>query len=147
MTGTTVTHGTTAGPALDPPLAEANEALVRAGYAAFAAGDMATLERVFDPAITWHVQRLGMLSGDHEGWPAVQRFFGDTMRLTEGTFRVAVEHAFRSERGVVCQVRSTARRGRAELDDRQLHEFLVTDGRVTEVFQYVGGAGVDSFWT
>src|SRR4051812_24852219 len=110
MTETTVT---TARPALDPALAEANEALVRAGYAAFATGDMATLERVFDPAITWHVERLGLLSGDHEGWATVQRFFGDTMQLTGGTFRVTVEHAFRSERGVVCQVRSTARRGEA----------------------------------
>jgi ketosteroid isomerase-like protein len=65
-----------------------NVELVQAGYDAFTRGDLAAVEKLFDPEVVWHAQRLGALSGDHGGWPEVLRFFGETMELSKGTFRV-----------------------------------------------------------
>ena len=36
-----------------------NERRVRQGYAAFATGDLNTLQELFHPGIIWHAQRLG----------------------------------------------------------------------------------------
>jgi hypothetical protein len=48
-----------------------------------AQGDMAAVEQAFDPECVWHAQRLGILGGDHRGYPAVLRFFGQTMEMTQ----------------------------------------------------------------
>jgi ketosteroid isomerase-like protein len=74
-----------------------NERLLRSGYAAFASGDLATIERMFHPGVIWHAQRLGQLGGDHIGWPAVADFFGRSMQLTRGSFHISV---------TVCEVTS-----------------------------------------
>jgi uncharacterized protein len=123
-----------------------NEQLVRAGYEAFAAGDLAAVEELFHPSAVWHAQRLGVLAGDHEGWPAIAGFFGETMRLSAGTFTVTVEDALSSESGAVAVVvRSRGERDGAELDDKQVHLFRLDGGRVREVWQFAGAAA-DAFW-
>lgn len=90
-----------------------NLELVRAGYDDFGRGDLAAVEELFDPEVIWHAQRLGALSGDHKGWPELLRFFGDTMELTRGTFRVTVTVGYASPGGVAVMVRSQAERDAA----------------------------------
>ena len=70
-----------------------NAARVEAGYAAFARGDLAAVEQTFDAEVVWHAQRLGVLGGDHRGWAEVVQFFGRTMELTQGTFRIEVRRS------------------------------------------------------
>src|SRR5262249_13079706 len=67
-----------------------NDRVIRAGYDAFARGDLAAVADVFREDAVWHAQALGVLSGDHVGWPAIAGFFGRTMELTNGSFSVAV---------------------------------------------------------
>ncbi len=55
-------------------MAHPNEDLVRSGYAAFATGDMATLDELFADDIAWHAPGRNQLSGDYVGKEAV---FGD----------------------------------------------------------------------
>jgi ketosteroid isomerase-like protein len=143
-----MTADTTALPGLrDPAAAAANAALLVEGYAAFARGDMPTLERVFAPSVTWHVRRLGRLSGDHAGWPAVLAFFAGTAQISEGTFRVEILEVLGGDAGAAAVVRSTAKRGDRALDDRQIHQFHIRDGRVVEVWQYPGDVETaDRFW-
>ena len=125
-----------------------NAALVESGYAAFASGDLAALQALFDPDIVWHVQRLGQLSGDHRGWPAVLTFFGDSMQLTQGTFRIEVREVLASDTAGAAVVRSTGRRGDLSLDDQQVHLFHLRNDRVVEVWQYVGdGEATAAFWS
>ena len=69
-------------------MAHPNEALVRRGYEAFNKGDTQTLREVFDPEIVWHFPGRSVLAGDHRGTDALLGFFGRTMELTAGTFRV-----------------------------------------------------------
>jgi ketosteroid isomerase-like protein len=124
-----------------------NVQLVQAGYDAFTAGDLAAVETLFDPEVVWHAQRLGALSGDHKGWPEVLRFFGETMELSRGSFRVTVTDRYAGPDGVAFMVRSQAERDGRVLDDRQVHVFRLDGDRAVEVWQFVGdGRVVDEFW-
>lgn len=122
-----------------------NEELVRSGYAAFAGGDMDALAELFAPDVVWHAQRLGQLGGDHEGWPAVAGFFGQTMQLTQGTFRIALEDVLTNDTGAAAVVRSQAERDGRRLDERQVHLFRLEEERVIEVWQFAG-PNADAFW-
>jgi ketosteroid isomerase-like protein len=120
---------------------------LREGYGAFAAGDLATVERMFHPGVIWHAQRLGQLGGDHIGWPAVAEFFGRSMQLTRGTFRIEVLEVLSNETGAAAVVQSTAERDGKRLNDRQVHLFHVENGQVVEIWQFVGDAhATEEFW-
>lgn len=126
-----------------------NAELLREGYAAFGRGDLPAVQEIFDPNLVWHAYRLGQLGGDHAGWPAVQDFFLRTMQLTGGTFRVEPLEILSNEGGAAAVVRSTGRRedGRT-LDSRQIHQFRMEEGKVHEVWQFVGdGAAAEDFWS
>ena len=124
-----------------------NEQLLREGYAAFASGDLASVERMFHPGVIWHAQRLGQLSGDHIGWPAVAEFFGRSMQLTRGTFRIEVLEVLSNTTGAATVVRSMGERDGKQLNDRQVHLFHIENGHVVEIWQFVGdGHAVDEFW-
>jgi ketosteroid isomerase-like protein len=131
---------------IDTDIRSANEQLLRTGYDAFAAGDLAAVEQLFRPDATWHAQRLGRLSGDHAGWPQIAAFFGRTMELTSATFTVTVEELLSNETGVAAVVRSRGERNGNRLDERQVHLYRIDDGRVAEAWQFAG-PGADAFWS
>ena len=113
-----------------------NAALVEAGYAAFAKGDMSAVEQAFDPECIWHAQRL------------VLRFFGQTMEMTQGTFRIEIKEVLGNDSGAAVVVRSSATRGERQLDDQQIHLLHLRNGRVIEVWQFVGDEPtVEAFWS
>jgi ketosteroid isomerase-like protein len=115
-----------------------NEDLVRKGYEAFSAGDMATLRQLLDPQVVWHSGGRNPLSGDYRGVEDVLGFFGRTMEHTQGTFRVSVEEVLVNDQGAVVVQRSSAQRNGKSLDDRALQLFHISDGKVVEVWQYWG---------
>jgi len=128
-------------------VAASNEQLLRDGYAAFGRGDLATVERMFHPGVIWHAQRLGQLGGDHIGWPAVAQFFGRSMQLTGGTFRVEMLEVLSNTTGAAAVVRSTGERDGKQLNDRQVHLFHMENGQVVEIWQFVGdGQATEAFW-
>jgi ketosteroid isomerase-like protein len=71
-------------------MAHPNEELTRRGFDAFAKGDVDTLRKLFDQDAVWHVPGRNQLSGDHRGVDAILGFFGKTMELSGGTFRMEV---------------------------------------------------------
>jgi ketosteroid isomerase-like protein len=126
---------------------ERNAALLRDGYAAFAWADLAALGTLFSPDAVWHVQRLGQLSGDHRGFPAILQLFGRSAELTMGTFRVDLVEVLANDAGAAAVVHSMGSRNGMDLDDRQIHHFHLREGRVVEVWQYVGdGEATGRFW-
>jgi uncharacterized protein len=118
-------------------MAHPNEELVRKGYDAFARGDMDTLRELFDPEIVWHFPGRSSLAGDHRGPDAVLGFFGRTMELTAGTFRVEVHDVVADDRHAVGMHLATGEREGRRLEDREVLVFHVRDGRVVEVWQYI----------
>jgi ketosteroid isomerase-like protein len=60
--------------------------LMSAGYAAFAAGDMETIDRILDDGVVWHNMGTSPLAGVYHGKAEVFDFFGRLLATTNGTF-------------------------------------------------------------
>jgi ketosteroid isomerase-like protein len=123
-----------------------NDRLIRDGYAAFGRGDLAAVADVFRDDAVWHAQDLGVLSGDHVGWPAVAGFFGRTMELTQGSFSVTVEDVLTNETGAAVVVRSQGSREGRTLDSRQVHLYRMEGGKVAEAWQFAP-RDANEFWS
>jgi ketosteroid isomerase-like protein len=117
-------------------MAHPDEELVRRGYDAFGRGDMETLREVFHPDLAWHSPGRNQLAGDHRGVEAVLGFFGRTMELTGGTFRVEVHDVVASDKHVVGLNSVAAQRDGKTLNGRNALVFHVRDGRATEIWQF-----------
>jgi ketosteroid isomerase-like protein len=113
-----------------------DEELVRRGYDAFSRSDMETLREVFHPDLVWHSPGRNQLAGDHRGVEAVLGFFGRTMELTGGTFRVEVHDVVASDEHVVGLNSVAAQWAGKTLNGRNALVFHVRDGRATEVWQF-----------
>jgi uncharacterized protein len=113
-----------------------NQDLIRQGYDAFSRGDMDTLRGLFAPDIVWHAPGRSQLAGDHQGVDTVLGYFGKTMELTEGKFRVEVHDIVADDEHGVGLQRVHAERGGGALEDNGVLVFHLRDGQVTEVWQY-----------
>ena len=113
-----------------------NEDLVRRGYEAFSSGDMQLLRELFHPDIVWHAPGRSQLAGDHQGVDAVLGYFGQTMELTAGNFRVEVHDVVANDEHAVGLNSVHAERAGRMLEDNNTLVFHIRDGKVTEVWQY-----------
>jgi ketosteroid isomerase-like protein len=89
------------------PYEDADVAAVRAGYAAFATGDVEGLTAVLARDCTQHVPGKGRLAGEYKGLDAVLGYYGQLGELTAGTFRVDLLEVRSDGRGHVVAVRQT----------------------------------------
>jgi len=128
-------------------MAHPNEDLVRKGYAAFGAGDMATLNELFSDDIVWHAPGRNQLSGDFHGKEEVFASFQKVAELTGGSFKLDIHTVLADDEHVVVMARAMAERNGRTLDDKSVQVFHVKDGKVTEQWLYPGDvyAG-DEFW-
>ena len=117
-------------------MAHPNEDLIRKGYAAFQSGDMATLSELFADDVVWHAPGRNQLAGDHQGIDAVLGYFGRTMELSGGTFRVEVHDVVAGDEHTVGLHSVHAERAGSTLEDRNTLVFHVRSGQVTEVWQF-----------
>ncbi len=123
-----------------------NVGLVEKGFAAFAAGDMATLNGLFTDGIVWHSSGRSFLAGDFAGKEAV---FGNFARLFQETDSFSQEiHTILADDGhAVALVTATASRAGKTAAMRQTITFHLAGSKVTEVWlssfdQYAA----DEFW-
>lgn len=77
-------------------MAHPNEDLVRRGFAAFGAGDIATLGELFADDIVWHVGGRSPISGDYKGKDEVFGFFAQLAERAGGTLHVDVHDVRRT---------------------------------------------------
>ena len=125
-----------------------NVALVRRGFEAFSAGDMAALTELFAPNATWHSPTLGVLGGDQIGRDNIFKMFGQLATETSGTFRVSPGAFAASGDRVFAQAMGTGQRNGRSLESDEVLVFTVTDGKVTKVRFYLTDfeANLD-FWS
>ncbi len=124
-----------------------NVELVRRGYQAFADGDMAWMKENLAGDIVWHVPGNNPLSGDKVGIDPVLAFFGQTIQMTEGTFRIELHDVVGGEDHVVALTTATGSRpdGRT-LVNRAAQIFHVRDGKAAEVWNFTDDqAALDAF--
>jgi len=123
-----------------------NAQLVAQGFAAFAAGDMATLKGIFAEDAVWHVSGSNRLSGDYVGIDAILRFFGEI--ASEASFDQDLHALLADDDGhVVALVPTIATRGAESLSGDNIYVFHVDDGKATEVWGTPWDqAATDAFW-
>jgi ketosteroid isomerase-like protein len=122
---------------------------VRAGFEAFARGDLAGFGALFHEDATWNHLNDDRLGGIHAGREAILAFIVESGRLTEGTLRATPGVMMGDGEGhvaVTVRVSGTRPDGRA-FDDPQVLVFAVEGGLVRSVDQYIGDhAAVTAFW-
>jgi uncharacterized protein len=132
---------------LDMEKVNENRELLRQGYKAFGMGDLQAVQALFTADAVWHAQRLGRLSGDHEGWPQIAEFFKESMQLSQGSFHLEIEDVFATEDRVAVTARSKATRDGRTLDSYQVHLYRIDNGKVAEIWQFVDDqVEVSEFW-
>jgi uncharacterized protein len=120
-------------------MAHPNEDLVRRGYAAFRAGDLATLGELFADDVVFHIGGRGRLSGDYAGKQAVFDYFGQLAQETGGTFSLEIHDVLANDVHVVAlNTTSAQREGRSLNDVPNVQVFHVQDGTVTESWIHSG---------
>ena len=127
--------------------AKENADLVRRGYEAFSAGDMATLTELFAEDATWFVPGNGSLSGTKQGRDAIFGFFGEVMSLSGGTFKITVQDVVGGDQHTIGLHHTQAQRGGKDIDQNTALVFHVENGRVREVREFhENTANSDEFW-
>lgn len=124
-----------------------NVELVRRGYEAFNAGDMAALSEMFAEDAVWHVAGSGVLSGTKQGRDAVLAYFGELGARTQGNFQAKVKDIVGGENHTVAIQQTQGTNSGKTLDVATVITFVVRDGKITEGREYFEDtAKADDFW-
>ncbi|CAH0274830.1 nuclear transport factor 2 family protein [Microbacterium sp. Bi128] len=127
---------------------EENVELVRRGYTAFNAGDMATLSDLFAEDAVWHVAGSGVLSGTKQGRDAILAYFGELGARTQGHFQANVEDIVGGENHTVAIQQTHGEANGKTLDMPTVITFVVRDGQIAEGREFFEDtAKADDFWT
>ena len=127
-------------------MAHPNADLIRKGFEAFAAGDMAALDALIADDAKWHASGRTPVSGDFEGKEAIFGFFARIAKESD-TFEQALHAVLADDEHAVALVKTTAARGGKELKYDTVFVFHVTEGKLTETwFTPVDHAAVEAFW-
>jgi ketosteroid isomerase-like protein len=125
-----------------------NVELVRRGYTAFNAGDMATLSDLFAEDEVWHVAGSGVLSGTKQGRDAILAYFGELGARTQGHFQANVEDIVGGENHTVAIQQTHGEANGKTLDMPTVITFVVRDGQIAEGREFFEDtAKADDFWT
>jgi ketosteroid isomerase-like protein len=123
-----------------------NADLVRRGFEAFAAGDMATMDQLMADDVQWHAPGTTPVSGDFDGKEAV---FGNFALLGQETdsFEQDIHAILADDDHAVALVNSTVARGGKTLTAPAVLVFHIAGGRVTEAWvTQLDPDGVNAFW-
>ncbi len=112
-----------------------NVELVRRGYTAFSSGDMETVSSLFADGIIWHVGGDHQLSGNHVGKEAVFGHFAKLGQVTQGTLSFDI-HAIVADDDHAVVLLDNAFESPAKYLGREVHVFHVTEGKVTEFWEF-----------
>lgn len=121
-----------------------NTALLRAGYAAFATGDLDTVMGMFDPSIIWHTPETISFGGTYVGPAAVGDFFG---KLVEHYAELHVDPDQYLEQGETVAVLGHLRGRTAagnEFNTPFVHVWRVVDGKATSFTEHFDTAKMNA---
>jgi ketosteroid isomerase-like protein len=115
-----------------------NLEIVKRGFDAFAAGDMATMKSLFAPDARWHGTRTGIFTGDYQGMRAILEYFGQSKQITAGTIHATPVVTSVTGNRVFALTHLTAERGTATLDANEVMIFTVENDVVADVAVFEG---------
>lgn len=124
-----------------------NVEMIRRGYEAFDAGDMATLRELFAEDAVWYVAGNGVLSGAKQGREAVLAYFGELATRSDGTFKVTLQELIGGDNHIVGLQHNHAETNGKTLDTDGALTFQIRDGKITEGREFFDDtAQGDAFW-
>ena len=124
-----------------------NAELVRRGYEAFSAGDVATLGDIFAEDAVWHAAGNGVLSGTKQGRDAVLAYFGELGARSQGTLKVTVTDLIGGERHTVALQHNHAEGNGKTLDMDGAISFEVRDGKIVSGREFFEDTATgDAYW-
>lgn len=124
-----------------------NVELIRRGYEAFDAGDVATLRELFAEDAVWYVAGNGVLSGTKHGREAILAYFGELATRSNGSFKVTVQELIGGDNHIVGLQHNHAETNGKTLDTDGALTFQIRDGKITEGREFFDDtAQGDAFW-
>lgn len=126
-----------------------NARRIRALFAAFRSGDVATIADAIDEDAVWRFPgRRGRLAGEHAGRAAILRFLAQVPALTGGSFHVDLEHVVADDAWAAVFFRGHGEREGRTLDNPTVLRVRLRDGRLREVWEFVWDLEhVEAFWS
>jgi len=128
-------------------MAHPNADLVRKGFEAFDAGDMATLDSIMADDVVWHASGGGPVSGDFVGKQAV---FGNFALIPQETdaFSQEIHAIVADDEHTVALVNATLTRRGNTATFAQMFVFHIEGGKAKEVWVTpFDQADADAFWS
>jgi ketosteroid isomerase-like protein len=122
--------------------------IVRRGYAAFSAGDVATLSELIASDAVHVVPGNGPISGAHKGQESILTMYGDLAKRSNNTMKVELQDLLSNGSDQVVGVhRATAQREGKKLDQREVLVFTINNGKIVEIRDFFTDiAAQDAFW-
>ncbi len=126
-----------------------NTELVRRGYAAFNAGDVAALAELFDEDSSWHTPGQSPIAGDYLGRDAVLGLLGRYESDTAGTLGAQLLSVTAGDDGRVVGIhRTTGERNGRRLDGGCCVVFEIRDGKIVDGREHFFDLHAwDEFWS
>jgi uncharacterized protein len=126
---------------------EANAAIVRRMFEAFAAGDVEDLRHVLAPDAVWHIPGSGIASGDHQGVEAIVKALTLARSSPDHDYRPELIDIATSDRHAIAVYKARGERHGKTLELDQLVLMRIEDGIVVEVTAYPRSqSAFDEFW-
>jgi ketosteroid isomerase-like protein len=122
--------------------------VLRRLFAAFEAGDIDTMTKIYSSDVHYHTPKLALFKTDYHGVPDLMGMFGTVAHETGGTFRANVQAiAASGNRGFVLY-RATGTRGGKTLNTNDVLVVTLADGSVTEAYFCHGDfPATAAFWS
>jgi len=128
-------------------MAHPNADLVRKGFEAFNAGDMATLDSILADDVVWHGAGQSLLSGDFVGKQAVFGSFALIPQETD-TFSQEVHAIVADDEHTIALANLTATRRGNTATFANVFVFHIEDGKAKEVWVTpFDQAAAEAFWS
>ncbi len=116
-----------------------NVALIKRGFDAFNAADMAGLAELLDENASQHMAGANQVfSGDHHGRDNLFAMYGRLGEESGGTFRAELEHVWANDDTAVAVYRAVAERDGKRLDMRNALLFSISNAIVTKLVDIPG---------
>ncbi len=114
-----------------------NVTLARESYDALAKGDLDYVrDHLLADDVVFHVPGRGPLVGDYRGKDEVLGYLTQYGELTGGAIRLEPQEFLTSEDHVAALVHARGERDGRLLDDRGVHLFRISNGKISERWSY-----------
>jgi len=121
---------------------------IRRVLAAFAAGDIETIQSILSPDAEVRFPPNAIFKGHYRGIAEIFEFFGQFARETNGTGRIALEELAASNNLVFALVNEIAERKGKSINAREVFVYTLDDGHIVALNAYHSDhSALENFWS